>query len=86
MRYTLNDGITVRDINDDYAKNHLWIEGYLKMNDSFNPILMRPREKYLCANFEVLFQFASKCTDYDENKMIGVTQSYTFYELMIGNY
>ena len=83
----VKNGITVKNINDD-VKKYLWIEGYLRMNDlgilktykiyiatdhSLYPIIIRPREKYLCANFEALFQFKCKCSDYDENKMIGVT-------------
>ena len=49
---------------------------YIATDHSLYPILIRPREKYLCANFEALFQFEWKCSDY-ENKMIGVTHQAT---------
>ena len=35
--------------------------------------LIKPREKYKCYIFEQLFDFKKQCSNYDENKIIGVT-------------
>ena len=35
--------------------------------------LIKPRQRYECGLFEQLFHFKCHCKDYDENKIIAVT-------------
>ena len=81
-------GMTVRTLENIDINSVKWVDGYLNVSDLgklkvFNVFistdhndyqyLIKPREKYKCYIFEQLFDFKKQCSDYDENKIIGVT-------------
>ena len=80
-------GIKVRDQSYLNYQDYDWKEAFIKMYDmgkskiykiymtfdfDIDLTIIRPREKYEDKSFEDLFGFKSRCSDYDETKIISI--------------
>jgi len=48
-----------------------------KAKDSGYYMLLRPRKKYQCCNFQILFNFKHNCIDYTDNRILGIVNKPT---------
>ena len=79
-------GLKVVNLKKCNTSDYTWKESYIQIRDLGKSktydiyiskdhedydIIIRPREKYMCANFESLFFFSQQCKDYDKNRIIG---------------
>lgn len=47
-------------------------EIYISENHKDYSLIIRPRKKYECSLFEQVFEFCRKCTNYTEDRIVGL--------------